>query len=72
MALDFKPNFFTGKAAPAPSPGATQMMQIAWSNDPIFRRSFGMWLYAEFDTLMAEHKQHGRFLSLQEIENPLE
>jgi len=61
--LDLKQNFFTS-AAPAPS-----MPEIMWANDPLYRREYGSWLYENYETLIAEYKRYGRFLSLSEVEN---
>ena len=67
MALDFKPNFFT-KAATAPAPS---MLQIAFVNDAKFRAGFGQWLADNFDDFVLEYKNHGRFLTLAEIEDSI-
>jgi hypothetical protein len=75
MSIDFKSNFFTGGAKPAPeqTPAPpTQAMEILWANDPKFRVDFGQWLYENYSSLVDEYKTHGRFLSLKETENPLE
>jgi hypothetical protein len=61
--LDFKQNFFTS-AKPAQT-----MPEIAWVNDPKYRRNYGMWLYENFDSLTHEYKTYGRFLSLHEIQD---
>ena len=66
MSLEVKPNFFTS-AAPA-KPSEFQLIQIAFANDPNFRMKFGLWLADNFDSLAAEFKTHGRFLTLQEVE----
>jgi hypothetical protein len=66
MAIDFKPNFFSSP------PPETQMLQIAFSNDPQFRARFGQWCYDNFDVLVEEYKKHGRFLTLAETEQILE
>jgi hypothetical protein len=67
--MDIKPNFFSSTAKPAP----VTMPVIQWVNDPKYRRDFGQWLYENFDTLISEYKTHGRFLSLQELQDsPLE
>lgn len=63
---DIRQNFFTG-AAPQ-----QQMLQIAFVNDPKLRARFGEWLYDNFDILSDEFKYYGRFLSLDEINNPLD
>lgn len=64
--LEVKPNFFTS-AKPAPS-----MPEIVFANDPKYRASFGRWCYDNFDSLVAEFKLHGRFLTLAETEKILE
>ena len=66
--MDIKQNFFSGSAKPAP----VTMPVIQWVNDPNYRRAFGTWLYNNFDLLVAEHKRHGRFLTLAETEKILE
>lgn len=65
--LEIKQNFFTA-AKPAPQ---QQMLQIAFSNDAKLRAKFGEWLYENFDILADEFKYYGRFLTLDEINNPL-
>jgi hypothetical protein len=68
MAFEFKPNFFTSAATkPAPT-----MPEIMWANDPKYRAAFGTWLADNFDILASEYQQYGRFLSLHEINNPLD
>jgi len=66
--MDFKTNFFTSAASkPAPT-----MPEIMWANDPRYRAAFGGWCYENFDILVDEYKYYGRFLSLHEINNPLD
>ena len=67
MGLDFKPNFFTGGTK-----AQVSMPMIQWVNDPQYRAGYGQWLYENFDELAREYKKHGRFLSLQEINEPLD
>jgi hypothetical protein len=68
MAFEFKPNFFTSAATkPAPT-----MAEVMFANDAKYRASFGMWLADNFDILADEYKYYGRFLSLHEINNPLD
>ena len=73
--MDIIPNFFVGSGqakVEKPRP-QYEMLQIAFANDPHLRRDFGLWLYERFDTLVAEYKTHGRFLSLQELhDSPLD
>jgi hypothetical protein len=66
MTLEVRPNFFT-KAATAPAP---TMAQVMFTNDPKYRRDYGMWLYERFNSLTDEYKLHGRFLTLSEINDP--
>ena len=63
--MDTKANFFS-KAATASAPS---MLQIAFVNDPKFRAGFGQWLADNFDALVLEYKNHGRFLTLAEIQD---
>jgi hypothetical protein len=63
--MEIKTNFFM-KAATAPAP---TMAQVMFTNDPKYRRDYGMWLYGRFEDLVAEYKLHGRFLSLAEIQD---
>ena len=74
--MDIVPNFFVGSgqaAKPEKPRPKYEMLQIAFTNDPKLRASFGAWLYEQFDTLVAEYKKYGRFRTLQELtENPLD
>ena len=65
--MDIKQNFFTGNAQPAP----VSMSLIQWMNDPQYRVAAGTWMYENFDDLVAEYKQHKRFLSLAEINDSI-
>jgi len=68
MAFEFKPNFFTSAATkPAPT-----MAEVMFANDAKYRASFGLWCYENFDILADGYKYYGRFLSLHEINNPLD
>ena len=69
MPLDLKQNFFigSGRAAKTETPQVT-MPLILWQNDPQFRHGFGRWLQDNFETLVQEYKQYGRFLSLKELD----
>lgn len=61
---DIKPNFFTGSAVPK-----QEMLQIVVMNDVKFRAGYYDWLYKNFDLLVDEYDEHGRFLSLQELQD---
>ncbi len=64
---EIKENFFRAKPEPVTMP------LIQWVNDPKYRRDFGLWCHENFDSLVNEYKQYGRFLTLKEIENnPIE
>jgi len=66
MAVEIKPNFFANAAA-APAPVTMPVIQFV--NDPAYRRAFGTWLADNFNELAAEYKAHGRFLTLQELQD---
>ena len=66
--MDIKPNFFMNAAKPA----QVTLPVIQFMNDPQFRASYGKWLYDNFNELTAEYKVNGRFLTLQEINEPLD
>ena len=53
----------------AAKPAQVTMPLIQFMNDPKYRVAFGLWLYERFNGLTAEYKKHGRFLTLQEIED---
>jgi len=63
---EIKENFFRAKPEPVTMP------LIQWMNDPEYRRNYGMWLYERFNGLAREYKEHGRFLTLKEINSHLE
>jgi len=64
--MDILPNFFS-KAATAPAPVTMPIIQFV--NDPAYRRAFGTWLADNFEELAHEYKKHGRFLTLQELQD---
>ena len=53
----------------AAKPVQVTMPLIQFMNDSKYRASFGEWLYQNYESLTAEYKKYGRFLTLQEIED---